>query len=146
MRAREVGGDTEDDGGEHSVARAPHPAFGLAGPSPRSRGEGARRADEGHYRDRHGRARTLLARPGALPRIRIRVRRERGVDAAYTIASFETFDEIARAFERGDLRGMSITAPFKEEAFAYAERVDAHIRGNARACGAINTLDRKSVV
>jgi 3-dehydroquinate dehydratase type I len=66
--------------------------------------------------------------------------RERGVDAAYTIASFETFDEIARAFERGDLRGMSITAPFKEEAFAYAERVDAHIRGNARACGAINTL------
>lgn len=68
--------------------------------------------------------------------------RERGVDAAYTIASFETFDEIARAFERGELRGMSITAPFKEEAFAYAERIDAHIRGNARACGAINTLVR----
>jgi len=68
--------------------------------------------------------------------------RERGVSAAYTIASFETFDEIASAFERGELRGMSITAPFKEEAFAYAERVDAHVRGNARACGAINTLVR----
>jgi 3-dehydroquinate dehydratase type I len=68
--------------------------------------------------------------------------RERGVSAAYTIASFETFGEIARAFERGDVRGFSITAPFKEEAFAYAERIDAHIRGNARACGAINTLVR----
>jgi 3-dehydroquinate dehydratase / shikimate dehydrogenase len=68
--------------------------------------------------------------------------RERNVAAAYTIASFETFDEIARAFERGDIRGLSITAPFKEEAFAYAQRIDAHIRSNARDCQAINTLVR----
>ena len=68
--------------------------------------------------------------------------REKGIDAAYTIASFESFAEIARAFERGDLRGLSITAPFKEEAFAYAKSVDAHIHHNARACGAINTLVR----
>ena len=40
--------------------------------------------------------------------------REKGVDAAYTIASFETFAEIADAFERGDIRGLSITAPFEE--------------------------------
>jgi 3-dehydroquinate dehydratase/shikimate dehydrogenase len=68
--------------------------------------------------------------------------RERNVAAAYTIASFETFDEIARAFERGDIRGLSITAPFKEEAFAYAQRIGAHIRSNARECQAINTLVR----
>jgi 3-dehydroquinate dehydratase/shikimate dehydrogenase len=68
--------------------------------------------------------------------------RERNVAAAYTIASFETFDEIAGAFERGDIRGLSITAPFKEEAFAYAQRIDAHIRSNARECLAINTLVR----
>lgn len=68
--------------------------------------------------------------------------RQKGLPAAYTIASFETFGEIARAFERGDIRGLSITAPFKEEAFAYAQSVEAHIRGNARACGAINTLVR----
>jgi 3-dehydroquinate dehydratase/shikimate dehydrogenase len=68
--------------------------------------------------------------------------RERNVAAAYTIASFETFDEIATAFERGDIRGLSITTPFKEEAFAYAQRIDAHIRSNARECQAINTLVR----
>src|SRR5205085_8513835 len=62
--------------------------------------------------------------------------------AAYTIASFETFGEIARALESGELRGLSITAPFKEEAFAYAERTGAQIHHNARACGAINTLVR----
>ena len=68
--------------------------------------------------------------------------RERKVSAAYTVASFESFDEIAAAFERGDIRGLSITAPFKEAAFAYAQSVEAHIRGNARECGAINTLVR----
>jgi len=68
--------------------------------------------------------------------------REKGVDAAYTIASFETWDEIARAFDQRVLRGLSITAPFKEAAFRYAESVDAHIHHNARACGAINTLVR----
>jgi len=68
--------------------------------------------------------------------------REKGVDAAYTIASFETWDEIARAFDRGDIRGLSVTAPFKEEAFAYARRAEAHMHHHARECGAINTLVR----
>jgi 3-dehydroquinate dehydratase type I len=68
--------------------------------------------------------------------------REKGVPAAYTIASFESFAEVASAFERGDIRGLSITAPFKEEAFAYAQRMGADIRPNARECEAINTLVR----
>ncbi|HEY2828795.1 MAG TPA: type I 3-dehydroquinate dehydratase [Thermoanaerobaculia bacterium] len=66
--------------------------------------------------------------------------RGKELDAAYTIASFETFEEIARAFERGDIRGLSITAPFKEEAFAWAEQAGAHIRHNAREAGSVNTL------
>jgi 3-dehydroquinate dehydratase/shikimate dehydrogenase len=66
--------------------------------------------------------------------------REKEAGAAYTIASFETFDEIARAFERGDIRGLSITAPFKEEAFAYSQRAGAHVRHNAREAAAVNTL------
>ena len=66
--------------------------------------------------------------------------REKDVDAAYTIASFESFDEIVRAFEQGEIRGLSITAPFKEEAFAYAERAGAHVRHNARDAGSVNTL------
>jgi 3-dehydroquinate dehydratase type I len=66
--------------------------------------------------------------------------REKGVDAAYTIASFESFGEIVRAFEAGEIRGLSITAPFKEEAFAYAAGAGAHVRHNARDAGSVNTL------
>jgi 3-dehydroquinate dehydratase/shikimate dehydrogenase len=66
--------------------------------------------------------------------------REKEVDAAYTIASFDSFDEIVRAFEQGEIRGLSITAPFKEEAFAWAERAGAHVRHNAREAGSVNTL------
>jgi hypothetical protein len=68
--------------------------------------------------------------------------REHGVDAAYTIASFESFDEIAEAFNTGVLRGLSITAPFKEHALAFARSIHADIRENAREAGAINTLVR----
>lgn len=66
--------------------------------------------------------------------------REKEADAAYTIASFDSFDEIVRAFENGEIRGLSITAPFKEEAFAWAERAGAHVRHNARDAGSVNTL------
>jgi shikimate dehydrogenase len=68
--------------------------------------------------------------------------REKGVDAAYTIASFETFDEIAKAFSEGRIRGLSITAPFKQDAFAFAEASGAHIRHNAREAASVNTLVR----
>lgn len=61
--------------------------------------------------------------------------RHHGIDAAYTIASFATFEEIV-ADKR--IRGLSITAPFKEVAMKYADRLGE----NARAAGAINTLVR----
>jgi 3-dehydroquinate dehydratase type I len=64
--------------------------------------------------------------------------REHGVSAAYTIASFETFDEIAEAFLAKRITGLSVTAPFKEDAYRFAR--DADLRPNAVACGAVNTL------
>ncbi|HEU4520941.1 MAG TPA: type I 3-dehydroquinate dehydratase [Thermoanaerobaculia bacterium] len=66
--------------------------------------------------------------------------RQKGVPAAYTIASVAWFDEIASALLDGTLTGVSVTAPFKEEAFAFAERHGAVIGENARECGAVNTL------
>jgi len=71
--------------------------------------------------------------------------REHGVAAAYAIASFETFAEIAEPFARGDRfapRGLSVTAPFKDDAFAFAERIGATIAENARDARAVNTLVR----
>jgi len=68
--------------------------------------------------------------------------RKAGVSAAYTIASFETFDEIAEAFEKGRIAGLSVTAPFKDEAFAFAQRAGAEIRRNAEEAQAVNTLVR----
>ena len=68
--------------------------------------------------------------------------REKGVPAAYTIASFESFDEIGGALLAGELHGLSVTAPFKEAAFAFANRHGAQIGENARACRAVNTLVR----
>src|SRR5205085_2775316 len=50
------------------------------------------------------------------PMIHNPIFRERGVSAAYTIASFETFSEIAEPFARRERFapiGMSVTAPFK---------------------------------
>lgn len=66
--------------------------------------------------------------------------RERGVAAAYTIASVESFDEIAEAFQRGKPCGLSITAPFKEDAYRFACTIGAELRENARRAEAINTL------
>ncbi len=69
--------------------------------------------------------------------------REHGVSAAYTIASFATFQEIAEPFARRERFapiGMSVTAPFKEEALAFAARAGADIAPNARDVGAVNTL------
>ena len=74
------------------------------------------------------------------PSIHNRLFRAKGVPAAYTIASVESFDEITAAMDDGTLTGVSVTAPFKEEALAYAERRAASIGENARASGAVNTL------
>ncbi|HUR82081.1 MAG TPA: type I 3-dehydroquinate dehydratase, partial [Thermoanaerobaculia bacterium] len=70
------------------------------------------------------------------PVIHNRLFREKNVPAAYTIASFESFDEIRDAFLRGNPCGLSVTTPFKEEAFA----VDARMGENARRAKAANTL------
>jgi shikimate dehydrogenase/3-dehydroquinate dehydratase type I len=65
--------------------------------------------------------------------------REKGVDAAYTIASFADFREITGALSAGELRGLSVTAPFKQQAFAFAE-TRGRLNENARESGAVNTL------
>lgn len=74
------------------------------------------------------------------PAIHNRLFREKGVPAAYTIASFETFAEVEGAFLAGEISGLSVTAPFKEDAFHFAERNGATIGENAREAGAVNTL------
>ena len=70
------------------------------------------------------------------PVIHNRLFRERGVPAAYTIASFASFDEVREAFLRGEPCGLSVTTPFKEEAL----RVGAEVGENARRARAVNTL------
>jgi shikimate dehydrogenase len=66
--------------------------------------------------------------------------REKHVGAAYTIASVESFSEIARAISDGTLRGVSVTAPFKEEAMGFAAAQGAEIAPNAEESGAVNTI------
>jgi 3-dehydroquinate dehydratase type I len=63
--------------------------------------------------------------------------REKGVPGAYTIASFESLEEIVSAFLRGNPCGLSVTTPFKEDALRVA---GAEIAGNARRANAVNTL------
>lgn len=66
--------------------------------------------------------------------------REKRVPAAYTIASFESFDEIARAFVSGTISGLSVTTPFKDAAYDFAVSAGAEIGENAREARAVNTL------
>jgi shikimate 5-dehydrogenase/3-dehydroquinate dehydratase len=74
------------------------------------------------------------------PQIHNRLFQEKGLPAAYTIASLDRFEEIEASFLRGEPCGLSITAPFKEEAFAFGERIGAELATNARESGAVNTL------
>ena len=70
------------------------------------------------------------------PVIHNRLFREKNVPAAYTIASIESFDEIVGAFLRGEPCGLSVTAPFKDDAFAMAKNPAR----NAVRARAVNTL------
>jgi 3-dehydroquinate dehydratase type I len=70
------------------------------------------------------------------PVIHNRLFREKNVPAAYTIASIEAFDEITGAFLRGEPCGLSVTAPFKEDAFRFAK----HHAPKAARARAVNTL------
>lgn len=72
------------------------------------------------------------------PSIHNRLFREKGVAPAYTIASIERFEEITDAFLRGEPCGLSVTAPFKDDAFAFARGYD--IGENAVRAKAVNTI------
>jgi 3-dehydroquinate dehydratase type I len=71
--------------------------------------------------------------------------RARGVAAAYAIFETDDFLDIAEPFAQAwpfAPHGLSITAPFKEEALAFAKAIGADIRENAREAEAVNTLVR----
>jgi shikimate 5-dehydrogenase len=70
------------------------------------------------------------------PVIHNRLFREKTVPGAYTIASIESFDEITASFLRGEPCGLSVTTPFKDDAFRFAK---THAPNAARA-RAVNTL------
>ncbi|MDQ3280067.1 MAG: type I 3-dehydroquinate dehydratase, partial [Acidobacteriota bacterium] len=74
------------------------------------------------------------------PSIHNRLFREKRVPAAYTIASVERFGEVADAFLRGEPCGLSVTAPFKDDAYAFARARNADIGENAQRALAVNTL------
>jgi 3-dehydroquinate dehydratase type I len=76
------------------------------------------------------------------PSIHNRLFREKDVPGAYTIASIESFSEIVDAFLRGEPCGLSVTTPFKDDAFAFAETHGAELAENARRARAVNTLVR----
>ena len=70
------------------------------------------------------------------PVIHNRLFREKNVPAAYTIASIASFAEIKSAFFGGEPCGLSVTAPFKEDAFRFA----INPAPNAQRARAVNTL------
>jgi 3-dehydroquinate dehydratase type I len=74
------------------------------------------------------------------PSIHNRLFREKGVPAAYTIASFERFGEIADAFRTGEPCGLSVTTPFKDDAYNFARALNADLGDNAVRARAVNTL------
>jgi 3-dehydroquinate dehydratase type I len=85
------------------------------------------------------------AAQSASPAIHNAIFRERGIAAAYSIFETDTFLDIAEPVARGERfapSGLSITAPFKEEALVFAEGIGAEIAPNAREAGAVNTLVR----
>jgi shikimate 5-dehydrogenase len=74
------------------------------------------------------------------PSIHNRLFREKGVPAAYTIASIERFGEIAEAFLNGKLSGLSVTSPFKDDAYAFARARNFDLGENAQRARSVNTL------
>jgi 3-dehydroquinate dehydratase/shikimate dehydrogenase len=79
------------------------------------------------------------------PAIHNAIFRERGIAAAYSIFDTDDFLDIAAPFARGERfapDGLSVTAPFKEDALTFAESLRADIRANAREAGSVNTLVR----
>ncbi|HEY0155926.1 MAG TPA: type I 3-dehydroquinate dehydratase [Thermoanaerobaculia bacterium] len=74
------------------------------------------------------------------PVIHNRLFREKGVAAAYTIASVDRFSELTDAFLAGEPAGLSVTAPFKDDAYAFARARNFEMAENALRARAVNTL------
>lgn len=71
--------------------------------------------------------------------------REANASAAYAIAEVGEASEVLAAFAKGRRFapvGLSITAPFKEEAHRFALEIGAEIEPKAQRCNAVNTLVR----
>lgn len=66
--------------------------------------------------------------------------RKKRVAGVYTIASVAAFAEVIEPFLEGEVCGLSVTAPFKQDALAFASKQKAVIGGNARDARAVNTL------
>lgn len=67
------------------------------------------------------------------------------VCAAYSIIETESFGEVVEAFSEAEPyapRGLSVTAPYKPDAFAFARAVGAVLTERATAAGVVNTLVR----
>lgn len=70
--------------------------------------------------------------------------REANVDAIYTILQVASFDEIAEAMtsdRRLAPRGVSVTSPFKEDAYRFAE-ANGELSSSAKEARAVNTIVR----
>jgi shikimate 5-dehydrogenase len=68
------------------------------------------------------------------------------VCAAYSIAEADSFLEVAEPFARGDRfapAGLSVTAPYKEDAYRFAAAIGARFSPRALAARAVNTLLRE---
>lgn len=74
------------------------------------------------------------------PSIHNELFRQKRVPAVYTIASVEQFEELVDPFLHGEPCGLSVTTPFKDDAFAFAKRIGAELAPNALRAEAVNTL------
>lgn len=80
------------------------------------------------------------------PMIHNRIFFDNRVCAAYSIVETGSFLEVAEAFARGDRFapiGLSVTAPFKDEAYRFAVAIGAAISERAAAARVANTLVRE---
>jgi shikimate dehydrogenase/3-dehydroquinate dehydratase type I len=79
------------------------------------------------------------------PMIHNRAFFENKICAAYSIIETESFGEVVQAWAEAQPyapRGLSITAPYKPDAYAFARAVDAVLTERATAAGVVNTLVR----
>lgn len=80
------------------------------------------------------------------PMIHNRLFFDASVCAAYSIAETASFLEVAEPFARGDRfapLGLSVTAPFKEDAYRFATAIGAQFSPRASAARVVNTLVRE---